>query len=123
MGLSEIAEEIYLEIEAGSSGKPNQAVEVANWQKMLPFLIQLPGIKPEWLARESIRRLDDKADLTEALMSGMPSVISMNQQTQPAPKDPAANPAAQGGEGANNGPGAPAEQQAGSGPAFGSNQV
>lgn len=123
LGLADIAEEIYLEIEAGSSGKPNQAVEIANWQKMLPFLIQMPGISPEWLARESIRRLDDKVDLTQALVSGMPSIISVNQQTQPTPADPSADPAAQGPRGSDNGPAGPAEQQAGSGPAFGSNQV
>lgn len=123
MGLAEIAEEIYLEIEAGSSGKPNQAVEVKNWQMMLPFLIQMPGVNPMWIARETIRRLDDKADLTEAVMSGMPSIVSQNQQTQPSPADPTADPAAQGGEGASNGPSGPAEQQPGSDPAFGSNQV
>lgn len=123
MGLAEIAEEIYLQIEAGSSGKPNQAVEVKNWQMMLPFLIQMPGINPMWIARETIRRLDDKADLTEAVMSGMPSIISQNQQSQPSPEDPSANPAAQGPEGAGNGPPGPPEQQPGSDPAFGSNQV
>ena len=90
---------------------------------MLPFLIQMPGVNPMWIARETIRRLDDKADLTEAVMSGMPSIVSQNQQTQPSPADPTADPAAQGGEGASNGPSGPAEQQPGSDPAFGSNQV
>ena len=123
MGLAEIAEEIYLEIEAGSSGKPNQAAEIKNWQMMLPFMVQMPGISPAWIARQTIRRLDDKADLTEALMSGVPSIVAQNQQAQPSPADPGADPSAQGAEGANNGPGAPAEQQPGSDPAFGSNQV
>ncbi|AUQ95955.1 hypothetical protein PhaeoP66_03213 [Phaeobacter inhibens] len=123
MGLAEIADEIYLEVEAGSSGKPNQAVEIKNWQMMLPFLIQMPGVNPMWIARETVRRLDDKADLTEAVMAGMQSIISQNQQAQPAPSDPNAEPAAQGAEGADNGPAGPAEQQPGSDPAFGSNQV
>jgi hypothetical protein len=105
--LAQIADEIYLEVQAGSSGKPNQAVEVANWQKMLPFLIQMPGINPTWLARESIRRLDDKLDLTEAIAEGMSSIVAQNSQSQPALGGPEGDPNAQGAEGANNGPKAP----------------
>lgn len=123
IALSDIADEIYLDIEAGSSGKPNQAIEVKNWQMMLPFLVQMPGIDPVWIARETIRRLDDKLDVTEAIMAGIPSIVAQNAQAQPGPADPAADPAAQGPEGQQNAPAAPPEQQAGSDPAFGSNQV
>lgn len=123
MSLADIADEVFLEIEAGSSGKPNQATEVRNWQQLLPFLIQMPGINPMWLAKETIRRLDDRLDLTEAIAAGMPSIVMQNAQSQPSPADPANDPAAQGAEGASNGPAGPAEQPPGSGPAFGSNQV
>lgn len=123
MGLAEIADEIYLEIEAGSSGKPNQATEVKNWQMMLPFLVQMPGLNPVWIAKETIRRLDDKADISEAIAEGLPSIVAQNAAQQPGPADPGAAPNAQGPEGANNAPAGPAEQQAGSDPAFGSNQV
>lgn len=105
--LEDVAKEIYLEIEAGSSGKPNQAQEIKNWKEMLPFLVQMPGIKPEWLARESLRRLDDRMDLTEALSPDIPAIVAQNRMSQPAPGDPGADPTAQGGEGANNGPSAP----------------
>lgn len=121
--LAEIAGEIYLDVEAGSSGKPNQAVEINNWQQMLPFLIQMPGINPMWLAKETIRRLDDRLDLTEAIAAGMPSIVMQNQAKQPGPADPMADPNAQGAEGANNAPAGPSEQQGGSDAAFGSNQV
>lgn len=121
--LAEIAGEIYLDVEAGSSGKPNQAVEINNWQQMLPFLIQMPGINPMWLAKETIRRLDDRLDLTEAIAAGMPSIVMQNQAKQPGPADPMADPNAQGPEGANNAPAGPSEQQGGSDAAFGSNQV
>jgi hypothetical protein len=84
MQLSDIADELYLEIEAGSMGKPNQQVEVNNWKQMLPLLIQLPGIKPLWLAKETLRRLDDRMDLTDAIANGIPSIASMNQMPQPA---------------------------------------
>lgn len=123
MTLAQIADELYLDVEAGSSGKPNQAVEINNWQQMMPFLIQMPGINPMWLARETIRRLDDRLDLTEAIAAGMPSIVMQNQAQQPGPADPANNPNAQGAEGASNAPAGPSEQQGGSDPAFGSNQV
>lgn len=119
MSLTELVSEVTLEVEAGSTGKPNQAVEVNNWKQMLPFLIQMPGINPLWLARETVRRLDDKLDLTEAIGQGIPSIAMMNQQTQPAqgPNDPNQ----QGREGANN-----AEKpqgEAGSDAAMGTNRT
>jgi hypothetical protein len=99
--LSDIAEELYLEVEAGSMGKPNQQVEVNNWKQMLPLLIQMGGIKPLWLAKETLRRLDDRMDLTDAVAEGIPSIASMNQTAQPAAAGAEQNPAAQGARGAN----------------------
>lgn len=122
MTLAEIADEIYLEVEAGSTGKPNQAVEINNWKEMLPFLIQMPGISPNWLARETVRRLDDNADLTEALSADMPSIMAQNGLAQISTGNPATDPNAQGGQGVNNAP-KQGSQTAGSGPAFGSNQT
>lgn len=115
----QLADEVFLEIEAGSTGKPNQAVEIANMQRMLPLLIQIPGIQPQWLAKESLRRMDDKMDLTQALAAGIPSIVAMNQQKQAT--GAVQDPNAQGQEGANNAPKPP--QQEGSMAAFGSNQT
>ena len=123
MTLAEIASEVYLEVEAGSSGKPNQAVEIDNWQKMAPFIMQTPGLNPNWVAKETIRRLDDKADMVEAIASNMPSIVMQNQMQQPGTGDPATSPEAQGGQGAQNAPAGPPEDMRGSEPAFGSNQV
>lgn len=119
--VSEIVNDLFLEVEAGSSGKPNQAVEINNLKELLPILMQLPGIDPMWLAKQSLQRFDDRLDLTEALIEGIPSIVSQNRMQQAAPEDPNADPAAQGAEGANNGPQPP--EQGGSGAAFGSNQV
>lgn len=120
----EIADDVFLEIEAGSSGKPNQAVELANFEKMMPFLIQMPGINPTWLARESLRRLDDKMDLTEALVEGLPSIMASNGMAQVSTGDPATDPNAQGGQGEkggeNNAPAAPGGPS-GTGAAMGDN--
>jgi hypothetical protein len=123
--LEDIADELYLEVEAGSSGKPNQAVEMRNWQMMLPFLLQMPGVGPTFLARQTLKRLDDKFDLTEAFVEGLPSIVAQNQQAQVGPEDPGAAPSAQGPEGAGNAPtpAGAAEVQPGSAAAFGSNQV
>lgn len=126
MTLDQIADQLFLEIEAGSTGKPNQAVEISNWQQMLPMLLQMPGLDPHWLLRETLRRLDDRMDPTEAIVAGLPSIAMQNQampQNAVATEDPAAAPGAQGAEGGNNAPAGPSEVQAGSGPAFGSNQV
>ena len=146
--MQDIAEALFLEIEAGSTGRPNQAIEIQNWTNMLPFLLQMKGIDPVWLARESLRRLDDKMDLTEAIVSEVPSMIAQNRadaapQQQGGPPPPGAPkqnfnpggvppqidpgqasgiPTARVG-GADNGPQPPADVGAGSGPAFGSNQV
>jgi hypothetical protein len=119
MSLNDLVSELSLEVEAGSTGKPNQAVEINNWKQMLPFLIQMPGINPMWLARETVRRLDDKLDLTEAIGAGIPSIAMMNQQAQPAqgPNDPNQ----QGGEGRNNAP--RPDGQSGSDAPMGSNRT
>jgi len=99
--LEQIAQELFLEIEAGSSGKPNQAQEIRNWKEMLPFLIQMPNINPTWLARESLRRLDDRMDLTEAITENIPAIVAQNRMSGAAPA-PGAMPEDQGGAGADN---------------------
>lgn len=117
--LAEIAGELYLEVEAGSTGKPNQAVEIHNWQTLLPMVMQIPGVNPIWLLKETLRRLDDKLDLTDAIAAGLPSIVAQNGQKQPGEGEDA--PHAQGQEGGNNGPKPPGK--IGSGPQFESNQV
>ena len=117
--LDQIADELVLEIEAGSSGKPNRVQELRNWREILPFVIQIPGINPEWLGRETLRRLDDRMDLTDAFKQNLPAIVSMNRQSGAAPA-PGAMPEDQGGAGADNAsvPGGPT----GSDAALGNNQ-
>ena len=74
----EIAEELLLEIEAGSSGRPNKAAEVANIERITPLLLQIPGVRPDWLVKQLITRLDDRIDPTDAIASGLPSIIAQN---------------------------------------------
>jgi hypothetical protein len=107
----DIAQEVLLEIEAGSMGRPNAAQEVANAQRLYPLLIQLPGIEPEFLAKDLLRRLDDRLDLTQAFKSNLPSIVAMNGMAQGGAPGGGMGPGgAQGPQGAQNAmqPGGPA---------------
>jgi hypothetical protein len=104
---AEVSKELMLEIEAGSSGRPNQAQELQNYERLAPILMQIPGINPLVLAKEAIKRLDDRIDVEAAVAEGMPSIQSMNAMKGPpqvgAP-GPAGPPQAQGPQGGNNAP-------------------
>lgn len=101
----DIVKELYLEIEAGSSGRPNQAQQIQNFERVAPYLLQIPGIKPARLAQEALQRMDDKLDLSDWLDPALPSITAMNSAKQlPTPGDPEADPNAQGEEGVQNGP-------------------
>lgn len=100
----DIADEIFLEVQAGSSGRPNRAAEIQNFTQMMPFLLQMPGLNPTWVLREALKRLDDRFDVTDAIAAGHLSIQAMNTmvgksmgQPSQGPKDPKA----QGNEGAN----------------------
>lgn len=107
---AEIAEELTLDIQGGSSGRPNVAQEIANFERLTPLLVQIPGITPEWLAEKAVRLIEPTVDLGTAVAEGMPSIIQINAMAkaagagggQPGTGDPATDPSSQGGEGADN---------------------
>ena len=105
---AEVSKELMLEIEAGSSGRPNQAQELQNYERLAPILMQIPGINPVVLAKEAIKRLDDRIDVEAAVSEGMPSIQSMNGggggMPQMGAPGPMGGPQAQGPQGANNAP-------------------
>lgn len=103
MSAQEIAEEMYLDVKAGSSGRPNQAAQIQNMTQVAPFLIQIPGIKPSWLATQMLERMDDRLDLTDAFDPALPSITALNAQKQPNVQgDPESDPNAQGPAGQQN---------------------
>ena len=104
MSRDEIMEEIYLEIEAGSTGKPNRAAELRNIERIIPFLIQIPGIDPGFLAKELLKRLDDKLDFNQAIVEQIPSIVAMNQAQNLMGAGNADAPQLQGQQGQNNAP-------------------
>jgi hypothetical protein len=102
----DVAKEIYLDVEAASTGRPNKSAEIQNAQQVFPLLMQIPGMSPEWMATELLKRMDDRLDVAEAFMAGMPSIMAMNATNggQPQSGDPASSPNAQGSNGGNNAP-------------------
>ena len=94
-----IADELLLEIEAGSSGRPNKAADIAAFERLAPLLIQIPGIDPTWLAKEAIKRMDDGLDMSEAVRAALPSIVQMNAQKQMAEIEASQDPNMQGAAG------------------------
>lgn len=74
-----VARNVYLEIQAGSTGRPNKTQEVQNVVQLVPLLQRVPGISPEWLANEIIKRMDDRLDMADAFAEHLPSMEAMNQ--------------------------------------------
>jgi hypothetical protein len=58
--------EIFLDIVASSSGRPNKAVELANFERIAPTLLQ-SGANPFGVIEEGVKRLDDRLDVSKFL--------------------------------------------------------
>ena len=101
---AELLQDLFMDVQAGSSGRPNRALEVATFERLFPLLIQTPGIKPDWLAKTSIKLADSNIDLTEAYLEGLPSIQMMNKMAQQSTGNPETDPNAQGDEGADKNP-------------------
>jgi len=108
----EIAEEIYLDVQAGSSGRPNRALKVANIEKIMPYLMQIPDINPRWMLEQLVTEIDETIDLADAVLEGMPSMTAMNSMQKPGTGDAMTDPNQQGAKGGNNAP-QPQQSQAG----------
>lgn len=96
---AEVAKELWLEVKGGSSGRPNQSRDAATFERLYPLLVQVPGISPRWLAEKALSIADDDADMNDAIIDGIPSIIAQNAMAQPATGNPATDPTAQGGRG------------------------
>lgn len=100
----QIVKDLYLSIEAGSSGRPNSAAELANLDRAIPHLALIPGINPTPLAKKYAAALD--INVEDLVVEGLPSITAMNQmagrnmQAGGGPNDPTQ----QGDQGAANAP-------------------
>lgn len=105
---AEIAEELWLSVKAGSSGRPNAARDAALIERTYPILVQIPGVSPRWLAERVVRAVDDDVDLDDAIIDGLPSIMAQNaivqgaaQASNQAPTgNPDTDPGSQGQQGA-----------------------
>jgi len=106
---SEVSRDIYLDIEAGSSGRPNQAQELQNFERLAPILMQIPGVTPQFMARQAIKRLDDSLGVHEVTKEEAPSILQLNGIQPGASQEVGGqDPAAQGAQGGTNSPAPPA---------------
>ncbi len=101
MNREQVAKQLSLKVRAGSSGRPNKAAELANMERGMPYLLQLPGVNPYPLGQRYADLLE--IDLDEIIVEGMPSITAVNAQlgraqAAGAPDDPNA----QGEQGADN---------------------
>lgn len=78
--------ELFLDVVAASSGRPNKALELSNWQVVAPIL-QSAGASPQFIIRETLKRLDDRLEPEEAFPLGQTApmgAMPQSQQTQQA---------------------------------------
>jgi len=108
----DVARNLVLDIEAGSSGRPDQARELQNFERLAPILMQIPGISPAFMAKQAVSRMDDSISIEDAVVSGMPSILQQNGMQPGASTGPGGSPDpnAQGPQGASNNPGPPSPQ-------------
>jgi len=116
LSAQDAADELLLEVEAGSSGRPNRATEIANIERLAPVLLQMPGIKPDWLVRQLITRLDDRLDPTDAIAAGLPSIVAQNALSKGMQQPAGDTPDEQGAAGADNEEKPPGDGKPPSGP-------
>jgi hypothetical protein len=117
-----IAKDLDLEIEAGSSGRPNKAAELANLERAAPYVLQIPGVSPKPLAKKYADLLDIKIE--DLYKAGLPSIAAQNQPQMGPPgggpgggQGAQSDPNAQGAKGGDNKP-KPGPQQPGPQPAY-----
>jgi len=94
---------IYLETLAASSGRPNKALDVSNFQQIAPLLVQA-GANPIGVIEEGVRRLDDQLDVSKffpvqlpQMGGGMPPSQQQGPQGNPKQGPPPPNPQNNGG--------------------------
>jgi hypothetical protein len=68
---------LYLDIQAGTAGRPNRMADLQALQMVAPTLLQIPGIKPSALAKEILKRLDENLDPADMILDGLPSIMAM----------------------------------------------
>jgi hypothetical protein len=110
-----VSENVWLEVDVGANGPPNRQEDVQTLTQLVPLLQRIPGISPEWLARELIRRMGDDVDISAAFAEGLPSIEALNQLMSQPPMPPGGAPGSASPEGGPEGAGKGAPRPPGPG--------
>ncbi|MCP4355661.1 MAG: hypothetical protein GY793_08560 [Proteobacteria bacterium] len=78
----EVANQIGLQIQAGSTGKPNKQLMVSNIERLMPQLLQIPGVKPEKLLDVALKGIDENLNVLDFYDPSLPSAVGHNQQSR-----------------------------------------
>jgi hypothetical protein len=65
--------QLFLTIVASSSGKPNKAVDTANFERLAPILLNA-GANPIAVIEEAVKRLDDRLDVKKFFPVAVPAM-------------------------------------------------
>ena len=74
--------EIETEVVAASSGRPNKAIDVANWERVAPILVQA-GANPQAIVRQTIKVLDANIEPEDFFPVQPPPQMMQQPQQQP----------------------------------------
>lgn len=98
----QIAKQVLLKVKAGSSGRPNKAAELANMERGMPYILQLPGMNPFTIGKRYLDLLE--MNIEEAIVEGLPSIQAINSQIARAAQatNGGNDPTQQGDKGFNN---------------------
>ena len=94
--------ELSLDIVASSSGRPNKAMEISNFQQIAPLLLQA-GANPWAVIKEAVNRLDDRLEVVD--FAPIPQApVQAGPLGQGGPDGPQKGPAEKPDGKPNNGP-------------------
>lgn len=83
MNRSMFLDEVIMRIKAASSGRPNQALSIANFERIAPIMLQA-GANPIAVIEEGVRRMDDQLDVSKFFP--LPGMLPMAGQ-EPSPRN------------------------------------
>lgn len=92
----EAVRKLNLLVKAGSSGRLNAASTLANLERIMPYLIQMPGVNLTPVIRLGAEMLD--LPVQQLLAEGAPSATALNAMMAKQMQAPAENPSQGGGK-------------------------
>jgi hypothetical protein len=95
--------EVFMQIQAASSGRPNKAVDIQNYSQLAP-LLTAAGANPLSMIEEGVKRLDDNLDVAKFFPVPQMGMGGEGQPQQPGQEQQEPPPGQAGPPVASNGP-------------------